>query len=69
MKFFSVIFFFVFIVMASSASFRNDGTQCAIPFILSPVCGTDGVTYDNNWALECEQKKNPGLRKKHQGPC
>ncbi|KAB7494611.1 Thrombin inhibitor rhodniin [Armadillidium nasatum] len=49
--------------------FRNEGQQCAIPFILRPVCGSNGVTYDNNWALECEQRKNPGLRLAHEGPC
>ncbi|KAL7637537.1 UNVERIFIED_CONTAM: hypothetical protein RMT77_012265 [Armadillidium vulgare] len=69
MKFFSVIFFFVFIIMVSSTSLRKDDEPCIIPFIYRPVCGSDGETYSNNYALECEQKKNPGLRKEHEGPC
>ncbi|RXG57092.1 hypothetical protein Avbf_11965 [Armadillidium vulgare] len=48
---------------------RKDDEPCIIPFIYRPVCGSDGETYSNNYALECEQKKNPGLRKEHEGPC
>ncbi|RXG62181.1 hypothetical protein Avbf_17184 [Armadillidium vulgare] len=73
MKFFSVIFFFVFIIMASSTKLldsplyvtglRKDDEPCIIPFIYRPVCGSDGETYSNNYALECEQKKNPATQR------
>nr|AHX25877.1 Kazal-type serine protease inhibitor [Helicoverpa armigera] len=35
----------------------------------SPVCGTDGKTYGNKCALDCEKKRNPGLNLKHDRPC
>ncbi|KAB7494609.1 Serine protease inhibitor dipetalogastin [Armadillidium nasatum] len=69
MKFFSLIFFFVFIIMASSTSLRKDDEPCLIPYIYRPVCGSDGVTYSNSYALECERKKNPDLKLAHEGPC
>ncbi|RXG62180.1 hypothetical protein Avbf_17183 [Armadillidium vulgare] len=60
MKFFSIIFFLVFIIVASPISFRNHDKTCAMPFTYKPVCGSDGMTYSNYWALQCELEKFPG---------
>lgn len=50
-----------------------DGRICIIPYIYSPVCGTDGVTYVNTWTLECVQSKEYGkrvhLEQEHRGAC
>lgn len=47
--------------------------KCEIAYVNSPVCGTDGVTYGNIWALWCAQKKEYGksinLQLKHEEAC
>ncbi|RXG51511.1 hypothetical protein Avbf_15094 [Armadillidium vulgare] len=39
--------------------FRNHDKACALPFTYKPVCGSDGMTYSNYWALQCELEKFP----------
>lgn len=43
------------------AGVTNEDQICIVPFVYKPVCGSDGVTYSNDYGLRCEQKKNPGM--------
>ncbi|XP_025069657.1 ovoinhibitor-like [Alligator sinensis] len=46
-------------------------TLIGCPRILKPVCGTDGVTYDNDCAICAHNVKHrdASVSKKHNGPC
>jgi hypothetical protein len=36
----------------------------------NPVCGSDGITYPNDWCLENEKcKEKPNLTVAYQGEC
>ncbi|KAJ8668631.1 hypothetical protein QAD02_010294, partial [Eretmocerus hayati] len=45
------------------------GILCPITADISPVCGSDGITYENPSALKCAQKCKPELQQAHGGPC
>jgi hypothetical protein len=42
---------------------------CACPYILSPVCGSDGQTYPNECNLNCAKKLNRNLELFSRGEC
>jgi len=44
-----------------------DPKKC--PQGLQPVCGSDGITYNNQCLLDAAKCKNRRLKKKHYGPC
>ncbi|KYO22918.1 ovoinhibitor [Alligator mississippiensis] len=46
-------------------------TLIGCPRILKPVCGTDGITYDNDCAICAHNVKHrdASISKKHDGPC
>ncbi|XP_056014050.1 ovoinhibitor-like [Ostrea edulis] len=53
------------IALASIAfSVETKSTGCACPYSLLPVCGKDGVTYDNECAMKCV-----GISKLNDGEC
>ncbi|XP_075980308.1 thrombin inhibitor rhodniin-like [Anticarsia gemmatalis] len=54
-------------ICASSAYVLD---PCACPRLFQPVCGTNGVTYDNQCALGCAASKSKlNILVKNTGPC
>jgi len=51
----------------SSTSTRHP--LCAIPLLYRPVCGSDGETYANQFALACKKVEIPDLVKVSDGQC
>merc|ERR1712180_197645 len=43
--------------------------ECFVTMELNPVCGSDGVTYNNESELNCEKRKQPQLAVAYPGPC
>lgn len=76
-----LLFCFVFLTTFSNkwlAEARNrieldEEINCEIGYYISPVCGSDGETYDNYDELKCAQKKQYGqrlnLQYKRNGEC
>ncbi|GAB6030840.1 hypothetical protein CHUAL_007677 [Chamberlinius hualienensis] len=42
---------------------------CITSSDIRPVCGSDGISYNNPSALFCARRQNPGLMISHEGPC
>ena len=48
---------------------ENCMKDCVTPAIYRPICGSDGKTYPNKYALKCQQRCQPDLKKVHNGEC
>lgn len=48
---------------------NEEGEVCACPFIYTPLCGSDGVTYSNECEINCAMKYNRNLEIFKQGEC
>ncbi|XP_028168245.1 serine protease inhibitor dipetalogastin-like [Ostrinia furnacalis] len=53
----------------SSVHVVDNQPPCICPDVLSPVCGSDGNTYDNDCLLNCATVNNSRLGIAHSGPC
>ncbi|ODM93806.1 Serine protease inhibitor dipetalogastin [Orchesella cincta] len=56
-------------VAANGTSVKPQPETCICTKIYLPVCGSNGVTYDNPCILECAQKSNPGITMVREGRC
>lgn len=70
----AVIGTIAFVIEPTMASKRVDQRPskyevCACPFHYALVCGSDGVTYSNQCALECARERDPKIRLASDGPC
>ncbi|KAL7637539.1 UNVERIFIED_CONTAM: hypothetical protein RMT77_012267 [Armadillidium vulgare] len=68
MKFFAALCLLMFVSMVLS-NVEKHNKPCPTPHIIQPVCGSDGVTYNNKWVLQCEKDKKPDLQLVHDGEC
>jgi len=52
-----------------AAARQLDGCKTGCPFLSSPVCGSDGLTYPNICVLRNARCDDPSLTKEHDGAC
>lgn len=52
-----------------SSSSNVGSADCYCPMIFSPVCGSNGHTYDNFCSFNCDRITNPTLQISYQGEC
>jgi len=59
---FLTTFFINWLAEARSSIEINEKIACETGYYMSPICGSDGETYDNLDVLKCAQKKKYGQR-------
>lgn len=53
----------------NSIQVEKEEETCICTFDMRPLCGSDGVVYNNPCLFDCAQKKNPVLTVLHTGTC
>ncbi|CAL8133079.1 unnamed protein product [Orchesella dallaii] len=65
---FALLLTVLFCVLLSSQA-RSDDRVCYCGRLRFPVCGSNGITYDNPCSLICAQRLDKSLRQVRRGGC
>ncbi|CAG7726501.1 unnamed protein product [Allacma fusca] len=65
------VLFCCFVASATTVQAEDDDDflSCECPDVYDPVCGSDGITYQNLCRFNCVQELVPDLEIVHYGEC
>ncbi|GAB6030832.1 hypothetical protein CHUAL_007669 [Chamberlinius hualienensis] len=62
-------FLFVLAAIIETIDAHGHVRKCYKSSIYAPICGSDGVDYDNLFTFMCQKIKDPSLEVKRKGTC